>query len=56
MGRGWTRIRGETSQERDKVAEVLSTIRIVVILGGSGNRGEREYFRISRREKKNLSK
>lgn len=41
MGRGWARGRGDTSQERDKLVEVLSTSRIVVIFGGSEDRGYR---------------
>lgn len=39
MGGDWARGRGDTSQERDKLVEVLSTNRMVVILGGSEDRG-----------------
>lgn len=43
MGGEWTRGRGDTSQERDKLVEVLSTSRMVVILGGSEAGGEQIY-------------
>lgn len=35
MGGEWALGRGDTSQERDKLVEVLSARRMVVILGGS---------------------
>lgn len=35
MGGEWALGRGDTSQERDKLVEVLSASRMVVILGGS---------------------
>lgn len=39
MGGEWARGRGDTSQERDKLVDVLSVSLMVVILGGSEDRG-----------------
>lgn len=44
MGRSWARCLGETSQERDRLVEVLAVRRMVVILGGSGDIQEFSIF------------
>lgn len=44
MGGEWALGRGDTSQERDKLVEVLSASRMVVILGGSEGDKRRNVF------------